>query len=143
MDAGGRPRRCPTERGNCCPIRAAVCWQSRTRASSNWWATWRLSPKKLQVFFMEIPQSFAKPFRSAGPATPLKLTSPATAAVDPQSGNVVTYSRGELTLLVRQGNDYHRRADRVGGRRQGPGCHRCLRGLHHTAGIGRRSHLEL
>jgi ABC-type transport system involved in multi-copper enzyme maturation permease subunit len=64
-------------------------------------------PKKLQVFFMEIPQSFGKPFRSAGPTPPLKLTSPATAAVDPQSGNVMTYSRGELTWLVRQDNDYH------------------------------------
>jgi hypothetical protein len=63
-------------------------------------------PKKLQVFFMEIPQSFGKPFRSAGPATPLKLVSPRSAAVDPQSGNVVAYSRGELTLLVRQDNDY-------------------------------------
>ncbi len=64
------------------------------------------NPKKLKVFFVEIPQSFAKPFRSAGPVTPLKLTQPATAAVDPLSGNVVIYSRGELALLLRRGNDY-------------------------------------
>ncbi|MHB8971739.1 MAG: ABC transporter permease subunit [Pirellulaceae bacterium] len=64
------------------------------------------SPKKLQVFFIEIPQSFAKPFRPAGPISPLKLTPPATAVVDLQSGNVVIYSRGELTLLVRHGRDF-------------------------------------
>jgi hypothetical protein len=64
------------------------------------------SPKKLKVFFVEIPQSFAKPFRPAGPVSPLKLTPPATAAVDLQSGNVVIYSRGELTLLVRNGSDF-------------------------------------
>ena len=64
------------------------------------------NPKKLKVFFVEIPQSFSKPFRPAGPVTPLKLTQPATAAVDSLSGNVVIYSRGELALLVRRGNDY-------------------------------------
>ncbi|MHB8952609.1 MAG: ABC transporter permease subunit [Pirellulaceae bacterium] len=64
------------------------------------------SSKKLKVFFVEIPQSFSKPFRPAGPATPLKLAPPATAAVDPISGNVVVYSRGTLALLVRNGNDF-------------------------------------
>lgn len=62
--------------------------------------------KKLQIFFMEIPQSLAKPFRPAGPTTPLKLASPMAAAVDAKSGNVVTYSRGDLTLLVRNGEDF-------------------------------------
>ncbi len=55
--------------------------------------------KKLKVFFMEIPQSLGKPFRAAGPEPELKLSSPAVAAVNPKSADVVIYSRGKLLLL--------------------------------------------
>ena len=62
--------------------------------------------EKLKVFFMEIPQSLGKPFRPAGPEPPLKLSLPAVAAVNHQTADVAVYSRGTLTLLTRQGQDY-------------------------------------
>ncbi len=68
--------------------------------------TLEAEPKRLQLFFVEFPQLLTRPFRPAGPSKPLKLAAPMAAAVDPQSGNVVTYSRGELTLLARQDEDY-------------------------------------
>ncbi len=64
------------------------------------------SPRNSRCSSSRSPSRSRKPFRPAGPVTPLKLTPPATAAVDLQSGNVVIYSRGELTLLVRNGNDF-------------------------------------
>ena len=64
------------------------------------------APKKIQVLWMEIPQSLGKPFRSAGPETPLKLSPPSSAAVDPLSANVAIYSRGSLMLLERKGEEY-------------------------------------
>jgi hypothetical protein len=62
--------------------------------------------KKLQVFFIEIPQSLGKPFRSAGPSTPLQVRPPAAAAIDRAAGHVAVYSRGELTWLPRTGDQY-------------------------------------
>lgn len=62
--------------------------------------------KKMTVFFVPIPQNLTKPFRAAGPTPPLRVLAPATAAVDPRSGDVVIFSHGELTCLKRQGEDY-------------------------------------
>jgi ABC-type transport system involved in multi-copper enzyme maturation permease subunit len=62
--------------------------------------------ESLKVFFMEIPQSLGKPFRHAGPATKLQLSRPAVAAIDAGTGSVAVYSRGQLLLLTRQGQDY-------------------------------------
>lgn len=62
--------------------------------------------KKMKVFFVPIPQNLTKPFRAAGPTPPLRVLAPATAAVEPSSGDVVIYSHGELTFLKRQGENY-------------------------------------
>jgi hypothetical protein len=62
--------------------------------------------KKLKVFFMEIPQTVGKPFQNAGPGSSFNLAKPAAAAVDSASGNVVTYGRGTLSLLTREGDQY-------------------------------------
>lgn len=62
--------------------------------------------KKTKVLWVEIPQTLAKPFRPSGPTPPLRVVSPATAAADARTGNVVIYSHGELTWLSRQGDDY-------------------------------------
>ncbi len=62
--------------------------------------------EKVKVFFMEIPQTFEKPFRTLGPQPALELASPAVAAVDRQTSNLVIYSRGKLMLLERGENEY-------------------------------------
>lgn len=62
--------------------------------------------KKMQVFFFEIPQTLGKPFRTAGPDTPLQIRSPASAACDRLTGHVAVYSRGTLTWLERSGERY-------------------------------------
>ncbi len=54
---------------------------------------------KVKFFFMEIPKTIGKPFRSVGPTEGLAVSAPAAAAVDRQSGNVVIYSRGQIFKL--------------------------------------------
>ena len=62
--------------------------------------------EKMKVFFMEIPQTFEKPFRSRGPEPELELANPAVAAVDVQTSNLAIYSRGKLILLQRQDKEF-------------------------------------
>jgi hypothetical protein len=64
------------------------------------------APEKLELFFMEIPLTMGRPFRSAGPAEPLQITPPAAAAIDARTATVAIYSRGTIMLLEREGDDY-------------------------------------
>lgn len=63
-------------------------------------------PQKLELLFFEIPLATGKPFEAAGPADPLKITPPATAAIDPVTAAVAIYSRGTIWWLRRDGDAY-------------------------------------
>ncbi len=62
--------------------------------------------KKVEFMWMKIPTSFGKPFQSAGPRTPLGLSPPLSASVNPGSGDIAVYSRGQLLRLRRVGSKY-------------------------------------
>lgn len=59
------------------------------------------SAKSVKLFGMSLPLPRADVYRSVGPDTPIALTRPAAATIDPESGNVALYTRGTLRLLKR------------------------------------------
>ena len=56
-------------------------------------------PMTLPFLDWKIPLPDAGPFEAVGPAEPVLVTQPASAAMHPSSGSVVVYTRGRLTVL--------------------------------------------